>query len=171
MRRSRRVLSGTRPRRAVPVECRTRAATSRPERDRTMDAITQPAEGTSPGDAHTYRMPLPRPRRTPDVSHGPPDGAWWPRRDTLELELPGLVSSLDCGTVGRRELLVIPPDEPAGAATRLLTAAAAPDNPLPARRMPRRSPRTAWTEKPEKPLGSRKEGTDSGEGPMPVGPR
>ena len=147
-----------------------------------MDAITQPPEGASPGDAQTYRMPLPRLRLTPDVSHGPLDGAWWPRCDALELELPGLVSFLDpgvgtvtrvtvdtaswpdapqtvvapghvievvradpaaeahavtvdCGTVGRWELLVIPPDEPAGAATWLLTAAADPDNPLSARRM------------------------------------
>ena len=43
--------------------------------------------------------------------------------------------TVDCGTVGRWELLVIPPDEPAGAATWLLTAAADPDNPLSARRM------------------------------------
>ncbi|MFJ9868446.1 DUF5994 family protein [Streptomyces sp. NPDC101165] len=142
-----------------------------------MDAITRPAEGTSPGDAQTYQMPLPRLRLTPDTSHGPLDGAWWPRCDALELELPALVGSLDpavgtvtrvtvdpaswpdapqtvwapghvievvrtglageahaitldCGTVGRWELLVIPPDEPAGAATRLLTAAADPENPL-----------------------------------------
>ncbi|MFC3572954.1 DUF5994 family protein [Streptomyces yaanensis] len=142
-----------------------------------MNAITKPAEGTAPGDGHTYRMPLPRLRLTPDVSHGPLDGEWWPRCDALELELPALVGSLDpsigtvtrvtvgtaawpdaphevmapghvievvltdlaaeahaitmdCGTVGRWELLVIPPDEPAGAATRLLTAAADPENPL-----------------------------------------
>ncbi|MEW2623417.1 DUF5994 family protein [Streptomyces sp. NPDC048106] len=127
-------------------------------------------------------MPLPRLRLTPDVSHGPLDGAWWPRCDALELELPALVGSLDpavgtvirvtvdaaswpdapqtvlapghvievsltglaaeahaitldCGTVGRWELLVIPPEEPAGAASRLLTAAADPENPLPAPRI------------------------------------
>ncbi|MEV6941140.1 DUF5994 family protein [Streptomyces sp. NPDC051172] len=147
-----------------------------------MDAITKPADGTSPDDARTYQMPLPRLRLTPDVSHGPLDGAWWPRGDALELELPALVGSLDpgagtvtrvtvdttswpdapqtvmapghvievvrtgsaaeahaitldCGTVGRWELLVIPPDEPAGAATRLLTAAADPDNQLSAPHM------------------------------------
>ncbi|MGW2935602.1 DUF5994 family protein [Streptomyces sp. NPDC001156] len=147
-----------------------------------MNAITKPAEGATPGDAHTYRMPLPRLNLTPDVSHGPLDGAWWPRCDALELELPSLVGSLDpnvgtvtrvtvgtaawpdapqkvmapghvievvltdlaagahaitldCGTVGRWELLVIPPDEPAGAATRLLTAAADPGNPLSAPRL------------------------------------
>jgi Family of unknown function (DUF5994) len=147
-----------------------------------MDAITQPAEGTSRDDAQTYRMPFPRLSLTPDVSHGPLDGAWWPRCDALELELPTLVGSLDpgvgtvtrvtvdttswldapqtmrapghvievvrtdlaaeahaitvdCGTVGRWELLVIPPDEPAGVATRLLTAAADPENTLPAQRM------------------------------------
>ncbi|MFF3336782.1 DUF5994 family protein [Streptomyces sp. NPDC002888] len=147
-----------------------------------MDAITKPAEGTTSGDPHTYRMPLPRLSLTPDVSHGPLDGAWWPRCDALELELPALVGALepsadtvtrvtvgtaswpdapqkvmapghvievaltdlaaeahaitvDCGTVGRWELLVIPPDEPAGAATRLLTAAADPGNPLSAPRL------------------------------------
>ncbi|MFB7596451.1 DUF5994 family protein [Streptomyces sp. NPDC056160] len=147
-----------------------------------MNAITKPAEGTAPGDGHSYRMPLPRLRLTPDVSHGPLDGAWWPRCDALELELPALVGSLDpsigtvtrvtvgtatwpdapqevmapghvievvltdlaaevhaitvdCGTVGRWELLVIPPDEPAGAATRLLTAAADAGNPLSAPRL------------------------------------
>ncbi|MFH9087407.1 DUF5994 family protein [Streptomyces sp. NPDC017673] len=147
-----------------------------------MNAITKPAEGTAPGDGHSYRMPLPRLRLTPDVSHGPLDGAWWPRCDALELELPVLVGSLDpgigtvtrvtvgtaawpdaprevmapghvievvltdsaaeahaitvdCGTVGRWELLVIPPDEPARVATRLLTAAADPANPLPAPRL------------------------------------
>ncbi|MGW3132277.1 DUF5994 family protein [Streptomyces sp. NPDC001123] len=147
-----------------------------------MDAVSKPAEGTSPGDAHSYRMPLPRLSVTPDVSHGPLDGAWWPRCDALELELPALVGSLDpavgtlirvtvdtaswpdapqtvlapghvievsltglaaeahaitldCGTVGRWELLVIPPDEPAGAASRLLTAAADPENPLSAPRI------------------------------------
>ncbi|MEV0982073.1 DUF5994 family protein [Streptomyces sp. NPDC049915] len=147
-----------------------------------MDAITGPGEATSPGDADTYRMPLPRLSLTPDVSHGPLDGAWWPRCNALELELPPLVGSLDpsvgtvtrvtvdtaswpdapqtvmapghvievvrtdlaaeahaitldCGTVGRWELLVIPPDEPAGAATRLLTDAADPENRLSAPRI------------------------------------
>ncbi|MFH8366081.1 DUF5994 family protein [Streptomyces sp. NPDC018031] len=147
-----------------------------------MGAITRFAEGTSPGDAHTYRMPLPRLHLTPGASHGPLDGAWWPRCEALELELPALVGSLDpavgtvtratvdtsswpgapqrvtapghvievvrtdlaaeahaitldCGTVGRWELLVIPCDEPAGAAGRLLTAAADPENPLSAPRM------------------------------------
>ncbi|MEU5089212.1 DUF5994 family protein [Streptomyces sp. NPDC021356] len=147
-----------------------------------MDASTKPAEGTAPGDGHTYRMPLPRLRLTRDGSHGPLDGAWWPRCDALELELPALVGSLDpsagpvthvtvetaawpdaprrvmapghvievaltdaaaeahaitvdCGTVGRWELLVVPPDEPAGAAAQLLTAAADPGNPLSAPRL------------------------------------
>ncbi|MFF7970667.1 DUF5994 family protein [Streptomyces sp. NPDC007905] len=54
--------------------------------------------GTSPHAAHTYRMPLPRLSLTPDVSHGPLDGAWWPRCDALELELPALVGSLDPGS-------------------------------------------------------------------------
>lgn len=68
-----------------------------------MDAITRPAEGTSPDDAQTYRMPLPRLRLTPDAGHGPLDGAWWPRRDAWELELPALVGSPDpaVGTVTR----------------------------------------------------------------------
>ncbi|MFF9096315.1 DUF5994 family protein [Streptomyces sp. NPDC014802] len=125
---------------------------------------------------------MPRLRLTPGVSQGPLDGAWWPRCDALELELPVLVGSLDpgigtvtrvtvgtaawpdapwevmahghvievvltdsvaeahavtvdCGTMGRWELLVIPPSEPARVATRLLTTAADPANPLPAPRL------------------------------------
>ncbi|MGB9996787.1 DUF5994 family protein [Streptomyces pseudogriseolus] len=147
-----------------------------------MNAITKPAEGTASGDGHSYRMPSPRLRLTPDVSHGPLDGAWWPRCDALELELPALVGSLDpgigtvtrvtvgtaawpdapqevmapghvievalsdgaaethaltvdCGTVGRWELLVVPPDEPAGTAALLLTAASDSENPLSAPRL------------------------------------
>ncbi|MFD5132284.1 DUF5994 family protein [Streptomyces olindensis] len=147
-----------------------------------MNAITKSAKGTAPSDGHSYRMPLPRLRLTPDVSHGPLDGAWWPRCDALELELPALVGSLDpsigtvtrvtvgtaawpdapqevmapghvievalsngaaemhaitvdCGTVGRWELLVVPPDEPAGTAALLLTAASDPENPLSAPRL------------------------------------
>ncbi|MET8807836.1 DUF5994 family protein [Streptomyces sp. NPDC004546] len=127
-------------------------------------------------------MPTPRLALTPDVSHGPLDGAWWPHCDALELELPSLVGSLepdpdttvrvtvdpaewsdtprtvmapgrviavesagpggethvislDCGSVGRWVLLVVPPDEPAGTAARLLAAAADPENPLTAARM------------------------------------
>ncbi|MGW7257734.1 DUF5994 family protein [Streptomyces sp. NPDC054834] len=126
-------------------------------------------------------MPLPRLTLTPDVSHGPLDGAWWPRCDALELELPSLLGSLepdpgaairvtvdsaewpdaphtvmapgrviavepagpgsdahvitlDCGTVGRWVLLVVPPEEPAGTAVRML-AAAGLENPLTAARM------------------------------------
>ncbi|MEU1875298.1 DUF5994 family protein [Streptomyces sp. NPDC019793] len=44
--------------------------------------------------------------------------------------------TVDCGTVGSWELLVIPPpDEPARVATRLLTAASDPANPLSAPRL------------------------------------
>ncbi|MFF7751914.1 DUF5994 family protein [Streptomyces sp. NPDC007971] len=151
-----------------------------------MEPTRTPAEGASGADAQTYRMPLPRPTLTPDVSHGPLDGAWRPRCDALELELPSLVGSLepepepepgaairvtvdpaawpdaphtvmapgrtiavesagpgsdahvitlDCGTVGRWVLLVVPPEEPAGTAARLLAAAADPENPLTAARM------------------------------------
>ncbi|WP_232108162.1 MULTISPECIES: DUF5994 family protein [Streptomyces] len=147
-----------------------------------MDSLTRPAEGTPPDDEHTYRMPLARLSLTPESSHGPLDGAWWPRCDVLELELPALVGSLDpghgtvtrvmvgaaawpdapgtvsapdhvievvlsdaadeahavtleCGTVGRWELLVVPPDEPAGTAGRLLTAAADPWNTQSAQRI------------------------------------
>ncbi|WP_432195917.1 DUF5994 family protein [Streptomyces sp. bgisy027] len=146
-----------------------------------MDSPTPPAGDRPPSDAHTYRMPLARLRLTPEASDGPLDGAWWPRCDALELELPALVGSLDpgrgtvtrvtvgaaawpdapltvsapdhvievvlsdataeehaitldCGTLGRWELLVVPPDEPAGTAERLLTAAADPWNPLSAQR-------------------------------------
>jgi hypothetical protein len=122
-------------------------------------------------------MPPPRLALTPDVSHGPLDGAWWPRCDALELELPSLIGSLepdagaavrvsvdpaewpdapntvmapgrvisvepagpgseahvitlDCGTVRRWVLLVVPPGEPAATAARLLAAATDSDNPL-----------------------------------------
>ncbi|MFE0354177.1 DUF5994 family protein [Streptomyces nigra] len=162
-----------------------------------MTITTEPAEGAVPGDGHSYRMPVPRLRLMPGVSHGRLDGAWWPRCDALELELPALVGSLDpgigtvtrvtvetaawpdapqevmapshvievvptdsaaeahaitvdCGTVGSWELLVIPPDEPARGAARLLTAAADPTNPLSA---PRHSPRAASTDRTH---GSRK---------------
>ncbi|GAA3799147.1 hypothetical protein GCM10022403_036380 [Streptomyces coacervatus] len=138
-----------------------------------MEPRTTPAGGASGDDAHTYRMPLPRLALTPGVGHGPLDGAWWPRCDALELELPSLVAllepgrgttvrvtvdaaqwpdaphtvmapgrviavepagsageahviTLDCDTVGRRVLLVVPPAEPAGTAARLLAAAADP---------------------------------------------
>ncbi|WP_330458642.1 DUF5994 family protein [Streptomyces sp. NBC_00820] len=147
-----------------------------------MASLTPPAGGSSSDDAHTYDMPLSRLSLTPESSHGPLDGAWWPRCDVLELELPALVGALDpgrgtvthvtvgaaawsdapgtvwapgheievvlsdladeahaitleCGTVGRWELLVIRPDEPAGTAVRLLTAAADPGNPLSAQRI------------------------------------
>lgn len=147
-----------------------------------MEPSSTPAEDASGADAHTYRMPLPRLTLTPDVSHGPLDGAWWPRCDALELELPSLVDllepepgavirvsvdpagwpdtphtvmapgrviavestgpgsdahviTLDCGTVGRWVLLVVPPEEPAGTAVRLLAAAADPENPLTAASM------------------------------------
>lgn len=147
-----------------------------------MNATAEPAEGTAPDDEHSYRMPLPRLRLTPDVSHGPLDGAWWPRCDALELELPALVGTLDpgvgtvtrvtvgtaawpaaphevmapghvievdlsddaaemhaitvdCGTVGRWELLVVPPEEPAETAALLLTAASDPANPWSAPRL------------------------------------
>ena len=43
--------------------------------------------------------------------------------------------TLECGTVGRWELLVIPPDEPTGTAGRLLTAAADPWNTQSAQRI------------------------------------
>lgn len=147
-----------------------------------MEPDGTPAEGASSARAHTYRMPTPRLALSPEVSHGPLDGAWWPRCDALELELPSLVGSLepdpgtavrvtvntaewpdtprtvmapgrviavepagpgcephaislDCGSVGRWVLLVVPPDEPAGTAARLLAAAADPENPLTAARI------------------------------------
>lgn len=147
-----------------------------------MEPSGTPADSMSSADTHTYRMPTPRLALTPDVSHGPLDGAWWPRCDALEIELPSLVGSLepdpgtavrvtvntaewpdtprtvmapgrviavepagpgcephaislDCGSVGRWVLLVVPPDEPAGTAARLLAAAADPENPLTAARI------------------------------------
>ncbi|WP_189263443.1 DUF5994 family protein [Streptomyces fuscichromogenes] len=127
-------------------------------------------------------MPLPRLTVARDISHGPLDGAWWPRCDALELELPALVVALepdvdaevrvtvdpaewpgaphavmapgraitvqsagpadeahvitlDCGTVGRWVLLVVPPDESVGTAARLLAAVDDPESPLTAVRM------------------------------------
>lgn len=147
-----------------------------------MEPVGTPAESDPTAEARTYRMPQPRVTLTPDVSHGPLDGAWWPHCDALELELPALVGmlepepgaevrvavdpaewpdtpytvmapgreiavepagpgseahviTLDCGTVGRWVLMVVPPEEPAGTAARLLAAAADPENPLTASRM------------------------------------
>ncbi|OIJ65426.1 hypothetical protein WN71_023895 [Streptomyces mangrovisoli] len=122
-------------------------------------------------------MPLPRLRLAPGAGHGPTGGAWWPRCDALELELPALLGSLDpgavtgvtrvtvgtaawpdaprtvmapghaidvvlsdlpagahaitvdCGPAGLWNLLVIPPDERAEVAGRLLSAAATADRP------------------------------------------
>lgn len=148
-----------------------------------MGTSRTPGADASAADAHTYRMPMPRLTVTRDISHGPLDGAWWPRCDALELELPSLVAALepdvdaeirvtvdpaawpdapyavmapgraitvepagtadeahvitlDCGTVGRWVLLVVPPGEPVGTAARLLAAVDDPENPLTAVRMP-----------------------------------
>ncbi|MFI9247476.1 DUF5994 family protein [Streptomyces sp. NPDC053086] len=67
------------------------------------DVTGMSAEGVFPGGARTYRMPVPRLTLTAGVSRGPLNGAWWPRCDLLELELPALVGSLDpgVGTVTR----------------------------------------------------------------------
>ncbi|MEU2286653.1 DUF5994 family protein [Streptomyces sp. NPDC013178] len=147
-----------------------------------MDVTATSAEGVPPDGARTYRMPVARLALAPSVGHGPLDGAWWPRCDMLELELPALVGSLgpglgtvtrvtvdavawpdvprtvmapgrvievalsavdaeahaialDCDTVGRWELLVIPPGESFAAATWLLTTAADPRNALTAAHM------------------------------------
>lgn len=138
-----------------------------------MEPRRTPTEDPPADGGHTYRMPLPRLALTPEVSHGPLDGAWWPRCDALELELPSLVAALepdrfttvavtvdaaqwpdaphrvmspgrtitveqtrsageehvitlDCDTVGRWVLLVVPPQEPPDEASRLMTAAADP---------------------------------------------
>jgi hypothetical protein len=138
-----------------------------------MEPSRTPAEDLPADGGHDYRMPLPRLALTPGVGHGPLDGAWWPRCDALELELPSLVATLepdlgttvyvtvdaaqwpdaphtvmapgrvitveatrsagekhvitlDCDTAGRRVLLVVPPQESADEASRLMTAAADP---------------------------------------------
>lgn len=62
-------------------------------------------------------------------------GAVGPLRADLVRRRTAHAITVDCGTVGRWELLVIPPDEPARVATRLLTAAADPANPLSAPRL------------------------------------
>ncbi|MFF4588205.1 DUF5994 family protein [Streptomyces sp. NPDC001388] len=146
------------------------------------DVTGTPAGGVSPDPAHTYRMPVARLALPPGGARGPLAGAWWPRCDMLELELPALVGSLapglgtvtrvtvdavawpdaphrvtapgrtievtlsavdaethaislDCGALGRRELLVIPPGESVTAAAWLLTTAADPWNTLTAAHM------------------------------------
>ncbi|GAA2731000.1 DUF5994 family protein [Streptomyces nogalater] len=147
-----------------------------------MDSNGSPAGHLPPAGAHTYRMPLPRLTLTPIGGHGPLDGAWWPRCDALELELPALTGALaaglgavvhvtvdtaawpdapyrvpapgrfirvslsavdteahtitlDTGAGEHRELLVVPPGEPADAARWLLTTAADPGNALSAPHM------------------------------------
>ncbi|WP_433451492.1 hypothetical protein ACQPXS_25025 [Streptomyces sp. CA-142005] len=62
-----------------------------------------------------------------------PDGTTGSRPDP---EGGAHVITVDRGTVGRRVLLLIPPEEPAPSAARLLTAAADPENPLTAARTP-----------------------------------
>ncbi|MEV6740791.1 DUF5994 family protein [Streptomyces sp. NPDC051104] len=147
-----------------------------------MVTNARPLENVSPAGTRTYRMPLPRLTLTSDAGRGLLDGAWWPRCDALELELPALVGAvdpgfgtvarvtvdtaawpdaprtvpapghvievslsavdieahtitLDCGFVGRRELLVVPPGQPADAARWLLSTAADPWNALAATHM------------------------------------
>lgn len=138
-----------------------------------MEPSSTPGEDPLADGGHAYRMPLPRLALTPGLSHGPLDGAWWPRCDALELELPSLVAALepdrgstvrvsvdaaqwpdtphtvmapgqviavemtgsageahvitlDCDTVGRWVLLVVPPQELAERAARVMAAAADP---------------------------------------------
>ncbi|MFF3916016.1 hypothetical protein ACFYZB_21475 [Streptomyces sp. NPDC001852] len=59
-------------------------------------------------------MPTPHLALTPDVSHGPPDGARWPRCDAPELELPSLA-----GAPAR----VVPPGATERAVASLVSAA------------------------------------------------
>ncbi|MEU4043136.1 DUF5994 family protein [Streptomyces antibioticus] len=63
------------------------------------DVTGTPAEGASPYRARTYRMPVARLALAPGSGggRGPLDGAWWPRCDLLELELPALLGSLAPG--------------------------------------------------------------------------
>ncbi|MGW3209572.1 DUF5994 family protein [Streptomyces sp. NPDC001135] len=86
-------------------------------------------------------MPTPRLALTPDVSHGPLDGAWWPRCDALELELPSLVGSLEPDPDTTVRVTVDPaewPDTPCTVmAPGRVTAVepADPENPLTGARM------------------------------------
>ncbi|MET9445682.1 DUF5994 family protein [Streptomyces cinerochromogenes] len=102
-------------------------------------------------------MPFLRLSRTPDVSHGPLDGAWWPRCDVLGRELPTLRSP---------PTLVGSPGPGVGTVTRVTVDTASCTRCR--RRACLRSPRKTL---PEKPRGRRKEDTDSGEDPTPVGSR
>ncbi|MFR9790675.1 DUF5994 family protein [Streptomyces sp. MB22_4] len=144
-----------------------------------MNAIAKPAEGTAPDDGHSSRMPSPRLRLTPDTSHGPLDGAWWPHCDALEPGLPALVAFLDpgIGTVTRVTLgtaswpdaphVVVPPAESAETAALVPTAASAPGNPL-STPASRHSPGGPSADKTQ---GSRKEEPDAGKQPEPGRPR
>ncbi|MGW1860289.1 DUF5994 family protein [Streptomyces collinus] len=67
-----------------------------------MDVTGTPAEGVSSDGTHTYRMPAARVALAPGGGHGPLHGAWWPRCDMLELELPALLGSLDPGGIVAR---------------------------------------------------------------------
>ncbi|MFE1910023.1 DUF5994 family protein [Streptomyces anandii] len=60
-----------------------------------MDVTGTPTEGVSSDGTRTYRMPVARVALAPGRGHGPLHGAWWPRCDMLELELPSLLGSLD----------------------------------------------------------------------------
>ncbi|MEW2159243.1 DUF5994 family protein [Streptomyces sp. NPDC007189] len=60
-----------------------------------MELSGTPAESAPMMDARTYHMPRPRLALAPDAGHGSLDGAWWPRCDALELELPALVDALE----------------------------------------------------------------------------
>ncbi|MEV7815305.1 DUF5994 family protein [Streptomyces flaveolus] len=62
-----------------------------------MDATGTPAGEVPPDEPRTYRMPAARLTLAPWVGRGPLGGAWWPRCDLLELELPALVGALDPG--------------------------------------------------------------------------
>lgn len=78
---------------AVPGERPTGSRSRLPGRDLTMEPLHTPAAPADP--PHTYRMPLPRLTVTQGFGHGPLDGAWWPRCEVLELELPSLVGLLE----------------------------------------------------------------------------
>ncbi|MFF4686461.1 DUF5994 family protein [Streptomyces sp. NPDC001307] len=104
---------------ALKFELPPLVGSSEPDTGTTVRVMVDPAD--RPGAPHTAMAPG--------------------RRIAVEPAGPGgeaHVITVDCGTVGRRVLLLIPPEEPAPSTARPLTAAADLETPLTAARIPTR---------------------------------